>query len=523
MKKIFLFAALALSASVFAQKSINWYSAIESNATKDGTVATAVGSNSLKSISAYSDGSVVVAGAFASCQLTPATATFMNHSFVGAPYTVNQTTSNNNLIISKISKNGTVQWLLHSNRGNGEAIAVATSDGGALVFATVTHTDGNVQGDNKNLQLYNGTDSITCAIHDFKSKTFQYGELIKIDANGQKAVIAGELLNQGTSNDFTAVNWSTDGTRYNLLLQVKKAVKFGETTITPSTGGSLVILQFNNTGTLTQYKVTDIPNSANSYVYGGNTTYVAGVATVDGESSLLMRAYNESMVLVGEDTIKGAKLPNGANVLQLKKILPSPDGKAMYLAGSVNGGLVIGADTLKNEEKKLHGFVVKYDFSTNKATSVYHHNTEQKISTFTDLFRFKDNLYVYGYTMQEMTGNGIIMVQLSDNLAPVDTLGLFITSGTETTWDAVEADGNIVLAANVAKGSYLTFTADNTKSVTATTLSRILASITLNDPVSTAIETIAPVDTKVQKIIRNGQVLIIHDGKVYNALGAIVE
>ena len=64
MKKIFFFAALAISASMMAQESINWFSAIESNATKDGTAT--VGNNSLPSISAYADGSVVVAGTFAS-------------------------------------------------------------------------------------------------------------------------------------------------------------------------------------------------------------------------------------------------------------------------------------------------------------------------------------------------------------------------------------------------------------------------------------------------------------------------
>ncbi len=379
-----------------------------------------------------------------------------------------------------------------------------------------------MQGDNKCLQFYNGTDSITCAIHDYKAKLFQYGELVKVAADGKSATVVGELLNQDASNDFTAVNWSGEaGSYYNLLLQVKKEVKFGETTITPAAGGSLVVLQFNSAGSLVQHLVTDIPSNANSAMYYGGTTYVGAMATIDGSQSYVLKTYNEGFVNAREDTIKGVKL-NNKNQLQLKKVLPAPDGKSMYLAGAVNGGLALnGNDTLKNESGQLRAVVLKVSFSTPDENRVYMHG--EGISQFSDLFRYQNNLYAYGYDMSKKDGNGIYLVRLSDELQPLDTVGLFVTTGTEGTWNAVEADGNIVLAANTAKGKTLQFTADNTKNVTTSTMSRILASITLTEPKPTDLETIAPADTKAVKVIRNGQVLILRDGKLFNTLGARVE
>ena len=520
MKKIFLFAALVLSASMMAQESINWFSAIESNATKDGTAA--VGSNSLPSISAYADGSVLAAGAFASCQVTPATATWLGESFVGAPFTVDQNNSNNNLAIAKINKAGEVQWLLHSDRGNGDAVAVATADGGALVFATVKHTDSDAQGDHKNLRLLNGASELATATHDFVSKDFQFGELIKVAANGATATIAGELLNQGTSNDFTALNWASDGTNYYLLLIIKKAVKFGETTLTPFDGGSLAILKFDQAGQLLGSVLTDkqaLTSSTSNLSCDGEKLYVGTVAAIDAVNSFLLKTYNADLTLAREDTIKGVVV-NTKNVMQLKKVLVK-DGAA-FVAGAVNGGIELEGENLENDANKNKAVVVKYDFASRKATKAYLHG--EGIGTVTDIFTYDGGLFGFGYEMQKKDGNGIYFVQFDPaNLAAVDTIGLFITSGTETTWNAVNADGNIVFAANTAKNLDLKFKADDTKSVKTSTLSRILASVTLKTPVATAIENVETKTVKARKVVRDGQVLIIRDGKIYNILGANIK
>ena len=523
MRKIFFIAALAISASLMAQESINWYSAIESNATTDGT--TAVGNNTLGSISAYADGSVVAAGSFASCQLTPAAASFLGKSFTGAPYTVNMQTSNNNIWVSKVNKAGQAQWLLHSTRGNGDAIAIATPNGGALVFATTGHTDENAQADDKTLVLMNGTSELLPITHTFVNKNVKYGALFAVAADGNSVTCTGELLNQGTTHDFTALNWSTDGSYYYLLVVIKKAVKFGETTLTPFTGGSLAVLKFDQSGALLGSVLTDqvaMTSTTSNIACSSDKVYVGTVVAIDGLQSILMKTYSTDLTLLRNDTIMGAK-ENNKNVVQVKRVYPSADGKALYVAGAVNGGLKMGADTLHNVSGKLIGFVIKYDFESKLMTKAYMYGNGANISTITDMFAYKNELYAYGYDWQKKDGNGICMIQLDANLAAMDTTGLFLTSGSEATWNAVEADGNIVFAANVAKGKELKFAADNTKSVQTSTLSRILASVKLSDPVSTAIETVAPAAVKAQKIIRNGQVLIIRDGKTYNTLGARVE
>ena len=523
MKKIFFFAALVFSASMMAQESINWFSAIESNATKDGTAA--VGNNSLSSISAYENGSVVVAGTFASCQETPATATFMGEEFVGAPFTVDQNNSNKNVLVSKINKDGEVQWLLHSNRGNGDAVAIATADGGALVFATVGHTDSDVQGDHKNLQLLNGEKELVAATHDFVNKNFQFGELIKVATDGESASIVGELLNQGTSNDFTALNWATDGTNYYLLVIVKKEVKFDETTLTPFDGGSLAVLKFDQDGKLLGNVLTDemaLTSTTSAIDCSADKVCVGTIATIDGLQSILLKTYNAAdLTLAREDTIEGAVV-NTKNLVQLKSLLVTED--AIFAAGAVNGGIKIGEDTLKNANNKLHGFVAKLDLASGETVKAYEHSTvAANIGAITDLFEQNGALYAFGYEMQVKDGNGIYLVELDKNLAAQDTIGLFKTSGTETTWDAVNADGNVVLAANTAKNLDLKFAADESKSVKTSTMSRILASVTLKAPKPTAVDSIQNSDVRSQKVVRNGQLLIIRDGKTFNALGAQVQ
>ena len=521
MKKIFFVSALLISATLMAQESINWFSAIESNAS-NGTKA--VGASGLASISAYEDGSIVAAAKFASCGLEPATATWLDKSFVGAPFTVDQQTTNANLLISKISKDGEVQWLLHSNRGNGEAVAIATADGGALVFAAVGHTDSDVQGDHKNLQLLNGENVLVSATHDFKKKELQFGELVKVAADGESAVLAGELLNQGLDNDFTALNWATDGTNYYLLLIVKNEVKFGETTLTPFEGGSLAILKFNEDGELLGSALTDgkaLTSTTSNLFCDGEKLYIGTVAAVDGVNSFLIETFGTDLAFVREDIIKGVVV-NNKNVLQLKKVFVK-DG-AVYVAGAVNGGIELEGGNLENSANKNKAVVVKYDLAFGKATHAYLHGAG--IGQISDMFTFGGGLFGFGYEMQKKDGEGIFFVQLdANNLAAKDTVGLFITAGTETTWNAVEADGNIVFAANTAANSDLKFTADESKSVKTTTLSRILASVTLKAPKDepTAIENTSLKATKAQKVVRDGQIIIIRDGKTFNALGAQID
>lgn len=521
MKKIFFFVtALALSATMMAQESINWFSAIESNASNGTTV---VGQAALKSISAYDDGSVIAAGSFASCGLEPATATWFEQSFVGAPFTVNMQQTNSNVLVAKVSKAGEIQWLLHSNRGNGEAVAIATADGGALVFATVGHTDNDTQGDHKNLQLLNGETVLVSAEHNFVEK-LQYGELVKVAADGASAVIAGELLNQGTSNDFEAVNWATDGVNYYLLLIIKKEVKFGETTLTPFEGGSLAILKFNEDGELLGSALTDgkaLTSTTSNLFCDGEKLYIGTVAAVEGVNSFLIETFGTDLTFVREDIIKGKVVTK--NVLQVKKVFVKDN--VAYIAGAVNGGIELEGDDIENDINKLLGVVVKYDFASSKATKAYLHESTA-IGGITDIFTWKKKLFAYGYDYANKTGEGIYLIQFDDDLKDEDLIGLFITpAGIESSWNAVQADGNIVLAALTPKGKDLKFTADESKSVNTTTNSRLLASVTLKAPADTptAVENTNIMANKAQKVVRDGQILIIRDGKTFNALGAQID
>ena len=159
------------------------------------------------------------------------------------------------------------------------------------------------------------------------------------------------------------------------------------------------------------------------------------------------------------------------------------------------------------------------------ATHGYVHSSTG-ITGFTSLFENQGSLYVLGSDFAEKSGKGIYMLQFNDNLAAVDTIGLLTTvagKNNESTFDAVEADGNVVFAAWVTEKNDISFVADNKKKVYTTTNSRILASITLKKETPTAVENVDVKATKAQKVIRDGQVLIIRDGQIFNALGAQVQ
>jgi hypothetical protein len=212
---------------------------------------------------------------------------------------------------------------------------------------------------------------------------------------------------------------------------------------------------------------------------------------------------------------------NSKNVLQLKKVFVKEG--AAFVAGAVNGGIELADGNLENAANKNKAVVVKYDFASRKATNAYLHGNG--IGQISDMFTLGGGLFGFGYEMQKKDGNGIYFIQLDPaNLAAVDTIGLFITSGSETTWNAVNADGNIVFVANTAKNLDLKFTADPTKSVKTSTLSRILASVTLAEPkpTPTAVESVETKTVKAQKVVRDGQVLIMRDGKMYNVLGTSI-
>jgi len=515
MKRISLIVAITIATSLMAENGVNWFSAIENN--------TEYGASSVTSVLAYPDSSVLIAGRFSTCTENPEGADFLGQKVVGAPFTPNMSQTNNNILITKVKPSGEVVWIIHSDRGTGEAIAVPTTDGGALVFATMTHTQKNALGDNLVLRMKNKDEELCTAKRTYDGEnTVQYGFVLCVTKDG-KATVSAEISNTGDNkNAFGAINWASDGTKYYLLLNDTAAITVGEKTITPEIGGSMVVLEFDGDGKYLQERHSvglAVNSRSGQLVCTGKALYVATVAN-DKE---LQNCYIYSWSLT-DDTqaggyVWGAK-DNDKNIIQVKALYVDKADQFAYIIGGLNGGLKIGEDTLHQTSGKLVPFVVKYDIEKGKAVKGYFHASEG-IGGASAIFERKDTLYIYAYDWGAQSGNRIRLEAFDADLKPLKEIGLLNTQAMEVSKDAVLAGDDVIFNINTGKGATLSFVADPNSTLTTAAISGFVASVNVfgaKEP-----QGLQELNAQDQwtKVLQNGQIMIIRGNNKYSILGQI--
>jgi len=513
MKRITIIAAIMVAVNVMAENGINWFSAIDNHAEN--------GSSSVTSVLAYEDSSVLIAGTFATCTEEPEAATFLGEEVVGAPFTPNMSQTNKNMLVAKVQPTGEVVWMIHSDRGNGEAIAVPTADGGALVFATTTHTQKNALGDDFVLRLKNKDEELCSAKRTYDGEnTIQYGFVVRITNDG-KASIAAEVSNTGENkNAFGAINWASDDEHYYLLLNDTAAMTVNEETITPEVGGSMVVLVFNQQGTYERALLTkDQPISSRSgqLVCRNNNLYVASV--VDANDLQNIYLYRWSLTEEDEEMqiIPGAVV-NNKNVIQVKAQYVDADGRFAYIVGGLNGGLTIGDDILEQPSGKLVPFVAKYDWEEHKAVAGYVHESNG-IGGASAIFERTDTLYIYEYDWGSESGNRIRLEAMNSALEPQREIGLLNTKAMEVSKDGIMVGEDVIFNINTGKGATLSFVADPEVSVTTPVISGFVASVRVFTPTQPEGVSDVQIVEPVRKEMRDGQIVIIRDKKNYSIIG----
>ena len=513
MKRIFLFAAIFFAAGVMAETSVNWCSAITNNAE--------FGASSVTSVMAYADSSVLIAGRFATCTETPDAATFLNEQVVGAPFTPTMSQSNNNLLITKVAPNGDVLWMLHSDRGTGEALAVPTADGGALVFATMTHTQKNALGDDYILRLKNKEEELCSAKRTYDGvNTIQYGLVLRVTKDG-KASVSAEISNTGENkNAFGAINWTNDDEHYYLLLNDTADITVNTETISPETGGSMVVLVFDQEG---QYKrelhTSDHPITSRSgqLICRGNNLYVATVMEAEELQNIYLYRWSLTSDDHQADTIWGAK-ENNKNVIQVKALYVDEKEEFAYVVGGLNGGIKIGQDTLHQTSGSLVPFIVKYDLTQRDIVNGYAH-ASTGIGGASAIFAREDTLYVYEYDWGSTSGNRIRLEAFDASLEPQKEIGLLNTQAMEVSKDGIMVGDDVVFNINTGKGATLSFVADPEQTLTTPVISGFVASVHLFEPTSSeGIENLQQIK-KAQKQLRDGQIVIIRNNTTYSIIG----
>ena len=512
MKRIVGLVALLVATTVMAETSVNWFSAIDNNAE--------YGASSVTSVMAYADSSVLIAGRFATCTEQPEAATFLGEQIVGAPFTPNMSQSNNNILVAKVKPDGEVIWMIHSDRGAGEAIAVPTADGGALVFATMTHTQKNALGDDYVLRMKHHDEELCAAKRTFDgTNTIQYGFVLRVEKDG-KATIAAEVSNTGDNkNAFGAINWASDDEHYYLLLNDTAAITVNDQTITPEQGGSMVVLTFDEQGQYLgeRHSVGQVISSrSGQLVYRDNALYVATVVDADGLQNIYLYRWSLTSDEQQGGIIWGVK-ENNKNVIQVKALYVDEESKFAYVVGGLNGGLQLEEEMLSQPSGKLVPFVVKYDLAEQKAVAGFAHESTG-IGGASAICERDSKLYVYTYDWGSTSGNRIRLEVFDEELTPLEEIGLLNTQAMEVSKDAVLAGDDVVFNINTGKGATLSFVADPNATVTTPVISGFVGSVRLFEPKPDALNPVTA-ETAVTKELRDGQIVIIRDKQTYSIIG----
>lgn len=534
MKKIFLFtSALLVSATMMAQL-VGW-SAVELNN------ETAAGTSTVNRLYTNGQGDVFFLGNSASNGEKPSV-TFDRITMDAAPYRVNMSRTNTNIVFGKLSgKDASTQWFGASNRGAFKSyVATPTADGKLILAVTAYHTDSNHLADNRVMGFeVIATDGVGAGGYvkaeyaPVGGKMLEYGFLFEV--SDQNVLPLKDFYQmKGQTSGFTFVDMATDGTNYYLLAQLAPGVVVGTTdTIKANAAeGSIAILKFDNQwqleGTVISDGLAGKTNGLLKYV-DGKLYYAGNLATTKGKSfslggktveaantgnSLVLATLStdlqcESLTLLDAYKYNGK---GGAFTVSDELI----NGTNAYLTGFYSGGIVVAEnDTMTASVNSA--FLLNVDLTTGKLAKATRLNATA-ITSGSSLFMHNDSVYMYAYNWAEKDGR-VALYTYDAQLNACDTIALVNAAGQEATNSAVLTKYGTLAYSFRTKGN-ATFSADVTQTYAGDNAFRgVLAVQQLFENPEQAIDnTFAPIQ-KAEKFIQNGQLYIRRGEHIFNALG----
>lgn len=534
MKKIFLFtSALLVSATMMAQL-VGWSAVELSN-------ETAAGTSTVNRLYTNGQGDVFFLGNSASNGEKPSV-TFDRITMDAAPYRVNMSRTNTNIVFGKLSgKDASTQWFGASNRGAFKSyVATPTADGKLILAVTAYHTDSNHLADNRVMGFeVIATDGVGAGGYvkaeyaPVGGKMLEYGFLFEV--SDQNVLPLKDFYQmKGQTSGFTFVDMATDGTNYYLLAQLAPGVVVGTTdTIKANAAeGSIAILKFDNQwqleGTVISDGLAGKTNGLLKYV-DGKLYYAGNLATTKGKSFSLggktVEAANtgNSLVLATLSTDLQCELltlldaykyngKGGAFTVSDELI----NGTNAYLTGFYSGGIVVAEnDTMTASVNSA--FLLNVDLTTGKLAKATRLNATA-ITSGASLFMHNDSVYMYAYNWAEKDGR-VALYTYDAQLNAGDTIALVNAAGQEATNSAVLTKYGTLAYSFRTKGN-ATFSADVTQTYAGDNAFRgVLAVQQLFENPEQAIDnTFAPAQ-KAEKFIRNGQLYIRRGEHIFNALG----
>lgn len=535
MRKIFFFAALAMSASMSAQV-IGW------TALDYGGTTTSSGTTNIRHTLGNDSGEVFLLGQGSSVGDAP-TLTMFGQAWEVCPFTPDQSKTNNNIVITKVDKDFKPLWVSVSNRGafDDSYVGLPTSDGGLIVAVISKHIDKNQLGDNKVMQLTgsNGT-SVSREEPYVEGESKKYGTIVRYSATGEPSIQAKFYPVDGS---FSFCNLLSDGTYYYLLVALNPGLVIGKDTIKSDLAdneGSMAIIKLNENFEVQGYVKTGgikVSSTTANLVYANGKLYmVTSVSAAEGKTlsmgkqSLTMVGTNSALLAVVSTDMECEKLilvegsrENNKNSVSVNN--SAVLGNNAYISGFFMGGFKTDAGILTNTGTN-NAFVLKVDLTTGKCMKGEQIGSSAGIATSQKLLTRGDSLYLYYYDWGVAAGNPRINLQAYDeDLNKGAVYPLICSSQMEAAFDATIV-GN-ALAYTFRTRSTISFAADEEQTFTASGHFTGLAAMqTLFGKPSTPtdnVETSGAINNKkTQKVIINGQLYIRRGEQWFNALGQML-
>lgn len=531
MKKIFFFAALALSATMMAQESIiNWYDQIELQNTAPDFNNSPVGSSVYEEVFTNDNGDIFLVGKSGSAGLDPHSVV-LGETIATVPFRPNMAQTNNSPFFAKVNPAGEVQWIVASQDGNfGSYTGLGLEDGSMLVAATSCQTNLNVMG----LVQANSTGSASFAL----AKIY-YGFIMKIAADGKPSILARvEQAADDQTNGISFRHIVTDGTNFYVLANLKGKVKIGEDELESAhTGGSLAVLKFNEKGEYqgaVQTSGTAVTAATADLQYDGNKLYITGnvKGVADGTlkigeaSATLTNALSNIAVFVANDDltgsavhiINGVKEGNANTITTYATVIA--DGK-IFISGFYKGG--IDATGIPAATSFNRAFVAALDLTSGTATGLQLPNADAGITGVqpNGLLLKGDSLYAYYYDYGA-TGDRVFLQALGKDLSTGSRLPLVNTTGQVSIRGFAFQGKNLIYTIYLAKNFKHTLTANNTIEFNVPVQSGLVVSQKLFSDTATSAPQVR-VSADATKQINEGNVYVLQSGSIYTMTGEKVK
>lgn len=547
MKRIFL-SLLTLCAICAQAQTFDWLTTLSASETTKAQT-------NIQYAAYYPDSSVLIFGNYGSLQSTDQ-GVLGDAQYPGADYGTGSG-YNKNMLLAKLDKNGKVLWAVHSEDGdvNDSQSAVApTADGGAVAALKFRHSDHNKQ-DGVISPIFaivaNDGETISLPL-EYPGVWVNQPFILRVDENGE--IVFGKRMfcsteqaakGEGLTPDaftFSAVTEDEEGNIYiagsqsldltidGEIISARPQPEWDGTTTNARYNGFVLKLDENleyidaitSEGTVQNDKPACL-------AYQDGKLYFSGLAKAEEGSANL--TLGDKTAEVKELSIVNACLTtdlttnwltatpivryNNKQGNLLYQSLLSKDGNTLYLTGGLQGAVVLGEDTIHSGGEELSTMNDGYTFAYSTADGQLTHAAVIGSTTLNlnhGAVEHGDSLYVYSYFF----GN-IRQVAYSRDLEAGTVRTLANGGGSSTLVYTASLNGQVLLALR-SKGNTDFTVFDQVQNIPGTWFNTIVA-FHLDEEPSQGIQSIQQSEVSSQKLLQDGQIVIIRGNKTYSIIG----